>query len=75
MLDADDWRKRVDEDNAHITVTEVGRHIARTIRRLLPNQRTDVSLLKLVIGLTRDGQGFGSSWYTPESDKGTANDG
>ena len=43
---------------SHVMVTETGRHIARTIRRLLPNQRTDFSLLKLVKGLSWDGQGL-----------------
>ena len=49
---------RLDEDNAHIIVTENGREIARTVRRLPLSQRVDVSLLKRVKGLPWDGQGL-----------------
>ena len=52
------WCGRLVEDNARIIVKETGRQIARTIRRPLPNQRTDVSLLKLVKRLSWDGQGL-----------------
>ena len=45
-------------DNAHITVTENGREIARTIRTLPPSQRVDVSFLKRVKGLPWGGQGM-----------------
>ena len=45
------WCGRLDEDNAHIIVTENGRVIARTLRRLPPSQRADVSSLKRVKGL------------------------
>ena len=45
------WCGRLDEDNAHIIVTENGRVIARTVRRLPPSQRADVSSLKRVKGL------------------------
>ena len=37
---------------------KMGREIARTIRRLPPSQRVDVSLLKRVKGLPWDGQGM-----------------
>ena len=47
-----DWTKT----NAHIIVTENGREIARTVRRLPLSQRVDVSLLKRVTGLPWDGQ-------------------
>ena len=50
------WCGRLDEDNAHIIVSENGREIARTVRRLPLSQRVDVSLLKRVKGLPWDGQ-------------------
>ena len=49
---------RLDEDNAHIIVTENGREIARTVRRLPLSQRVYVSLLKRVKGLPWDGRGL-----------------
>ena len=52
------WCGRLDEDNAHIIVTENGREIARTVRRLPLSQRVDNSLLKRVKGLPWDGQGL-----------------
>ena len=52
------WCGRLDEDNAHIIVTENGREIARTVRRLPLSQRVDVSLLKRVKRLPWDGQGL-----------------
>ena len=52
------WCGRLDEDNAHIVVTENGREIARTVRRLPLSRRVDASLLKLVKGLAWDGQGL-----------------
>ena len=51
------WCGRMDEDNAHIIVTENGREIARTIRRLPLSQRVDNSLLERVKGLPWDSQG------------------
>ena len=52
------WCGRLDEDNAHIIVTENGREMARTVRRLPVSQRIDVSLLKQVKRLPWDGQGL-----------------
>ena len=52
------WCGRLDEDNAHIIVTENGREIARTVRRLPVSQRVGVSLLKRVKRLPWDGQGL-----------------
>ena len=49
------WCGRLDDDNAHIIVTENGREIARIVRRLPLSQRVDVSLLKRVKGLPWDG--------------------
>ena len=68
------WCGRLDEDNAHVIITEGDRQMARTIHRLPPNQRTGVSWLKLVKGLPWDGQG-GSPWSTSDSDTGNAHDG
>ena len=55
------WCRRLDEDNPHIIVTENGREIARTVRRLPLSQLVDVSLLKRVKGLPWDGQGAGAT--------------
>ena len=52
------WCGRLDEDNAHTTISENVREIARTVRRLPLSQRVDVSLLKRVKGLPWDGQGL-----------------
>ena len=52
------WCGRLDEDNAHIIVTENGREIARTVRRLPLSQYVDVSWLKRVRRLPWDGQGL-----------------
>ena len=52
------WCGTLDEDNAHIIVSENGREIARIVRRLPLSQRVDVSLLKRVKGLPWDGQGL-----------------
>ena len=48
------WCGRLDEDNAHISVTEKGREIVRTVRSLLSQH----SLLKRVKGLPWDGKGL-----------------
>ena len=50
------WCGRLDEDDAHKIVTESGRKIARTVRRLPPGQRVDVSLRTRVQELPWDGQ-------------------
>ena len=52
------WCGRLDEDNAHTTISENVREIARIVRRLPLSQRVDVSLLKRVKGLPWDGQGL-----------------
>ena len=52
------WCGRLDEDNAHIIVTENGREIARTVRRLPLSEFVHVSLLKRVKGLPWGGQGL-----------------
>ena len=54
-------------DNAHMIVTENGREIARTIRRLPLSQCVDVSLLKRVKGLPWDGQGMLRRGRPPEA--------
>ena len=51
------WCGRLDGDNAHLIITENGREIARTVRRLPLSQRVDNSSLKRVKGLPWDGQG------------------
>ena len=56
------WCGRLDEDNAHIIVTENGREIARTVRRLPVSQRVDVSLLERVKGLPRGWTRSGPTW-------------
>ena len=56
------WCGRLDEDNAHIIVTENGREIARTVRRLPLSQFVDVSLLKRVKGLPLGWTGSGPTW-------------
>ena len=60
------WCGRLAEDNAHIIVTENGREIARTVRRLPLNQHVDVSLLKRVKGLPWDGQRLGRRSRLPK---------
>ena len=54
----DYWCGRLDEDNAHIIVTDNGREIARSGRRLSLSQRLDVSLVKRDKGLPWDGRGL-----------------